>query len=107
MSQLNQLDNLSALGEKSSDCEWRSQIANVRVSPGPYLALACVVTFGSALLLRANHELIALAAVIITWLFVPLLAFTDRIAFDGKSIRRQGIVSGVLKLFLGYRKQLR
>ena len=35
-----------------------------------------------------------------------MLALTDRIAFDGRSLRRQGPVASLLHLLFGYRKQL-
>jgi tetratricopeptide (TPR) repeat protein len=102
-------DTLPALTEVSQQRERarkRPTIASVRVSPGPYLTVAAVLTFFAALLLRVQYEGWALLLVSAAWLILPLLAFTDRIVFDGLSLRRNGPISSLLHLFSGYRKQL-
>src|SRR5919106_1743480 len=102
-------ETLPALAEVSQQRERaRKQptIASVRVSPGPYLTVGAVLTFFAALLLRIQYDVWALLLVSAAWLILPLLAFTDRIVFDGLSLRRQGPISSLLHLFTGYRKQL-
>jgi tetratricopeptide (TPR) repeat protein len=102
-------DTLPALAEVSQQRERaRNQptIASVRVSAGPYLTAAAVLTFFAALLLRIQYDGWALLLVSAAWLILPLLAFTDRIVFDGLSLRRQGPSSSLLHLFSSYRKQL-
>jgi len=102
-------DSLPALAEVSQQRERaRKQptIASVRVSPGPYLTVAAILTFFAALLLRIEYEGWALLLVSAAWLILPLLAFTDRIVFDGLSLRRQGPISSLIHLLTGYRKQL-
>ena len=102
-------DTLPALAEVSQQRERaRKQptIASVRVSPGPYITVAAVLTFFAALLLRIQYDGWALLVVSAAWLILPLLAFTDRIVFDGLSLRRQGPISSLLHLLTGYRKQL-
>ena len=102
-------DSLPALSEVSEQRERarkRSTIASVRVSPGPYLTVAAVLTFFAALLRRIQVDGLALLLVAAAWLVLPLLAFTDRIVFDGLSLRRQGPISSLLHLLTGYRKQL-
>jgi tetratricopeptide (TPR) repeat protein len=102
-------ERLPALAEVSQQRERarkRPTIASVRVSPGPYLTVAAVVTFFAALLLRIQYDGWALLLVAGAWLILPLLAFTDRIVFDGLSLRRQGPISSLLHLLSGYRKQL-
>jgi tetratricopeptide (TPR) repeat protein len=102
-------DSLPALAEVSQQRERahrRVTIASVRVSPGPYLTVAAVLTFFAALLLRIEYDGWALLLVYAAWLILPLLAFTDRIVFDGLSLRRQGPISSLLHLLIGYRKQL-
>ena len=109
MSETKEFDSLPLLSEVSEERERagkQATIVSVRVSPGPYLALASVVTFGSALLLRANQDLAALLTIAGAWLIIPILALSDRIAFDGNSLRRQGPVASFLNLVFGYRKQL-
>jgi tetratricopeptide (TPR) repeat protein len=109
MSETKELETLPVLSEVSEERE-RAQkkptIATVRVSPGPYLALAGVVTFVSALLLRINYDAVAMILIAIAWLVVPVVALSDRIAFNGSSLRRQGPLASLLHLLFGYRKQL-
>src|SRR5436190_13363712 len=108
MNETKQLENLSVLAEaKEREQEQKkAPVASIRVSPGPYLALTSVLTFSAALLLRTEQDVWALALLAVGWLVVPLLAFTDRIAFDGQSLSRRGLVSFFLRLFSGYQKQL-
>jgi tetratricopeptide (TPR) repeat protein len=109
MSEPKELNSLPALAEVSDERERALKlpaIASVRVSPGPYLAVAFVITFFSASLLRAQYDVLALLLVTLTWLAVPVFGLTDRIVFDGLSLRRQGLLASGLHLLFGYRKQL-
>ena len=104
--EFNSLPVLSEVQEERERAQKRSTIASVRVSPGPYLALASVITFVSALMLRGHYDAAALGLVLGAWLGVPVLALSDRIAFDGALLRRQGPLASLLHLLFGYRKQL-
>src|SRR5689334_21881098 len=109
MSETKELDTLPVLSEVSEVRERarkKPTVASVRVSPGPYLALAGVVTFVAALLVRINYNAAALILIGVAWLIIPVLALSDRIAFDGASLRRQGPLASFLNLLFGYRKQL-
>src|SRR5215218_10343649 len=109
MSETKELDTLPVLSEVSEERERARKeptIASVRVSPGPYIALAGVVTFVAALLSRVNYDALALILIGVAWLIVPVLALSDRIAFDGSSLRRQGPLASLLHLVFSYRKQL-
>jgi tetratricopeptide (TPR) repeat protein len=109
MNETKEFDSLPVLSEVREERERaqkRLTIASVRVSPGPYLALASVVTFAAALMLRAHYDAVALILTAGAWLFLPLVALTDRIAFDGVALRRQGPVASLLHLLFGYRKHL-
>ncbi|HET6862263.1 MAG TPA: hypothetical protein VFH91_04425 [Pyrinomonadaceae bacterium] len=105
MKETDQLESLTALADAKKDRK-SNPLASVRVSPGPYFAVASVLTFLSVLLLRSNHDSWALLLIGVAWLVVPALAFMDRIVFDGGSIRRQGPISAVMGLIYGYRKHL-
>lgn len=109
MNETKELDSLPVLSEVQEERERaqkRFTVASVRVSPGPYLALASVITFGAALLLRAQYDAAALGVIAGAWLIIPVLALSDRIVFDGTSLRRNGPLASLLKLFFNYRKQL-
>src|SRR5205085_1989507 len=108
MNETKEFDSLPLLSEvrEREQAQKRPTIASVRVSPGPYLAIASVVTFVAALMLRAHYDAVALFLTAGAWLFLPLLALTDRIAFDGVALRRQGPIARFLHVLFGYRKQL-
>jgi tetratricopeptide (TPR) repeat protein len=109
MNESKEFEKLSALAEVGDahaiDVK-RSTIAAVRVSPGSYLALASVLTFVSALLLRAEYNAVALGLVMLAWIVIPLLAFFDRVVFDGLTIRRRGPFFLILHAVFGYLRQL-
>jgi tetratricopeptide (TPR) repeat protein len=110
MNDTKQLETLKALTEVAREREYPRDgrcLASVRVSPGSYLAAASVLTFGSALLLRSEQDILALAVLGLAWLVVPALAFTDRIEFDGRALSRRGPAPFVQRLIAGRQKQLR
>lgn len=109
MNDSTQIETLKALTEVARERERPGKglrLASVRVSAGSYLAAASVLTFGSALLLRSERDLWALAAIGIAWLIVPILALTDRIEFDGQSLSRRGPAPFLFRLIAGRQKQL-
>jgi tetratricopeptide (TPR) repeat protein len=109
MNERDQIETLKALTEvaRERDRPRKSlRLASVRVSPGSYLAAASVLTFGSALLMRSERDLLALAAVGIAWLIIPILALTDRIDFDGQFLVRRGPGPFLLRHFAGRQKEL-
>ena len=55
MKETDQIETLTALADAKRDRQSQS-LASVRVSPGPYLAVASVLTFIAALFVRSNQE---------------------------------------------------
>jgi tetratricopeptide (TPR) repeat protein len=109
MNDSNQIEALKALKEVAKERARPRKglrLASVRVSPGSYLAAASVLTFGSALLLRSEKDLWALAVMGVAWLIVPVLALTDRIEFDGECLSRRGPAPFFFRLIGGRQKQL-
>ncbi len=109
MNDSRQIETLKALTEVAKQREQPRKglrLASVRVSPGSYLAVASVLTFGSALLLRSEKDLWAVAAICVAWLIVPILALTDRIEFDGQCLSRRGPAPFLFRLIAGRQKQL-
>ena len=104
--EFNSLPALAEVQEVREHARPKSTIASVRVSPGPYIALAGVMSFVAALILRADYNTAALILIASACLIVPVLALSDRIAFDGISLRRQGPLPSFLNLLFGYRKLL-
>lgn len=76
-------------------------LITVRSSPGGYFAALMVFSFIALLLLRAEYDEAALASLIIAWVVVPLLAFTDRVRVEGRLLSRTGFVAFLHKLFKG------
>ena len=108
MRETQQVDGLNAVAQAKAAGRRASApaLATVRVSPGPYFGLSCVLTFCSTLMLRSTYYGWALIFLGLAWIVVPVFALTDRIAFDGVSLRRQGPVWFLLRLLGGYRKEL-
>ena len=104
--ELNSLPALAGVNDERERASKRPAVASVRVSPGPYLAVGSVATFFAALLLRAQYDALSLLLITSAWLVLPLLALTDRIVFDGVSLKRQGPIASFLHLLFSYRKQL-
>jgi tetratricopeptide (TPR) repeat protein len=67
------------------------KLASIRVSSGGYLALAAVMTFLALVCLRTHRDLGALVIIVSTWTSIPLLMLTDRLSFDGATLRRTGL----------------
>ena len=109
MNESKEFEKLSALAEvgdaHATDVK-RSTIAAVRVSPGSYLAVASVLTFISALLLRSQYDALALGLIVLAWIVIPLLAVADRVVFDGLTIRRRGPGFSIFHALFRYLKQL-
>jgi tetratricopeptide (TPR) repeat protein len=109
MHDTDQMETLKALTEVAKERQQPRKglrLASVRVSPGSYLAAASVLTFASALLVRSERDIFALAVVALAWLIVPLLALTDRIEFDGQFVSRRGPIPFLLQLIAGRQKRL-
>lgn len=109
MNDADQIETLKALTEVAREREQPRKglrLASVRVSPGPYLAAASVLTFCSALLLRSNHDALALVILGIAWLVIPVLALTDRVEFDGESLVRCGPIPFLFRYLHGRAKRL-
>ncbi len=72
---------------------------NTRAASGTYVAILFVVTFFGVLAFYFGAAAPAALAVVVAWLTLPLLAWRDRIAFDGKRIHRTGLVPKVWSAF--------
>ncbi len=49
------------------------------------------MTFGALVCLRTHRDLVALVIIFSTWTTVPLLIISDRLIFDGVTLRRTGL----------------
>jgi tetratricopeptide (TPR) repeat protein len=92
---------VASAGERLAPPIERVRLASVRSSPGSYLAFAFVLTFTAGLLLRAERDLAAMLVLALAWILTPLLAYTDRLSFDGETLSRNSLLLFVLRLFGG------
>ncbi len=92
---------VEAAQERIAQPERRTRLASVRVSPGGYLAVSCILTFAAALLVRAQYDWAAFITVALAWIVTPLLALTDRISFDGHTLSRRGLVPLLTRFIKG------
>ncbi len=69
------------------------QIISIRVSPNSYFAATFLTTFVSAFLIYLEMDFFALTLFAAGWIIFPVLAWTDRIVFDGKRLTRTGFLS--------------
>ncbi|HEY6805993.1 MAG TPA: hypothetical protein VI306_20600 [Pyrinomonadaceae bacterium] len=109
MNDSKELESLTAIAEANEhEAGARSlpTVASVRVSPRPYFAFASVIAFLAALLLRSEHDAWALLLIGVAVLVVPVLAFTDRIVFDGVAIRRQSPFFLIWRAVFGRQRKL-
>lgn len=104
--QIEALKSLEEVAKARKQSGKRNYLATVRVSPGAYFAFSSVLTFVAALLLRSERDGWALIAVVVAWGLVPLLAWTDQIAFDGEVLVRRGFLASLRKVISGKRQQL-
>jgi tetratricopeptide (TPR) repeat protein len=109
MNDTDQIETLKTLADVARERERPRRglcLASVRVSPGSYFAAASVLTFCSALLLRSERDVLALSALAVAWLIIPVLALTDRLEFDGQFLVRRGPIPFLLRHITGRRKEL-
>jgi tetratricopeptide (TPR) repeat protein len=77
----------------SAAVTFSDQTISIRVSPNSYFIALFLTTFLSAFLIYLEKDFYALTLFIAGWLVFPILAWTDRIVFDGKRLMRTGFLS--------------
>ena len=77
----------SAVSAAASD-----QMISIRVSPNGYFIVLFLITFLTGLLVYLEKDYTALALFAVSWIIFPLLAWHDRIVFDGKRLTRTGFL---------------
>jgi tetratricopeptide (TPR) repeat protein len=85
----------------------REFVASSRVSPGGYLAALFLASFVAAFLIYLELDNAGIILFGFSALLIPLLAFTDRIGFDGKRIQRTGFLPNLWSTSFGSRKRIK
>lgn len=84
-----------------------SQKLSVRVPLNSYVTAFMVGSFFAGLFVYAGFERIAYTTFVASWVIVPILAFTDKIVFDGKRLVRTGVLPRIWAAITGGRLRLR
>jgi tetratricopeptide (TPR) repeat protein len=80
---------------------------SLRVSPNGYFIALLLGTFFSALLIYLEKDFWATLLLAASVIILPALALTDRIAFDGKRLRRTGILPRAWAWLNGFHYRLK
>lgn len=72
-----------------------NRITGIRVSPNNYFIVLFLTTFLTAFLIYLEKDIAALSLFVVSWLAFPILAWNDRIVFDGKRLTRTGVLPRV------------
>ena len=83
------------------------QILSIRVSPNGYFIALFAVTFFTGLLVYLELDYFALALFVTSWILVPILAWNDRIVFDGRRLTRTGLLPSFWARFNSIKYRLR
>ncbi len=90
-----------------SDNRRRAANFAIRVSPNHYVTAIMLASFFGAFFLYLEWISAGGAMLVLGFLILPFLAFTDRIAFDGRRLRRTGIIPRFWAWFNNYYFQLK
>jgi hypothetical protein len=80
---------------------------SVRVNSNSYLTAAFIGTFFSAFLLYLGYNAAAAVLVAIFWLAIPLLAYFEKVVFDGRRLTRVGPAAVMQSWLIDSRRRLR
>ncbi len=79
----------------------------VRSLAGGYLSASFVISFFSALVAYLGYLDFGISLLFIAWIVIPLLWIGDKLTFDGKRIRRTGLMPYLLARATGTRDRLK
>jgi len=78
--------------EETSSALLSDQAISIRVSPNSYFTALFLATFFSGFLIYLEQDFFGLMLFAAGGFIIPLLAWTDRITFDGKRLTRTGLL---------------
>lgn len=84
---------------KISTANVSDQTISIRVSPNGYFTALFLFTFLSFFLIYLEENQIAIAVFALSWIIFPILAWNDRIVFDGKRLTRTGFLPTIWAQF--------
>lgn len=77
---------------KTSKINEINDLVGIRVSPNNYFATFFLANFITGFLVYLEKDSAAILLFIFSWITIPVLAWKDRIVFDGKHIFRTGFI---------------
>lgn len=80
---------------------------SIRVSPHNYLVAIMIGTFFSSFSFYIEADLAGVLLFCISWIILPFFALNDRVVFDGRRLRRVGVLPTLWTWFNGSRPSLK
>lgn len=77
---------------KTSKVKVLNNLVDIRVSPNSYFVTFFLASFLTGFLVYLEKDVSAILLFIFSWMTIPILAWKDRIVFDGKHIFRTGFL---------------
>lgn len=78
--------------ETSAAAKYSEKEISIRVAPNSYFITLFTATFFSGLLIYLEKDLAGILLFVLSWLIFSILAWTDRITFNGKKLIRTGLL---------------
>jgi tetratricopeptide (TPR) repeat protein len=104
---LSNIANAKTAAENSVTGFFNDKTASIRVSPNSYFIALLLGTFFSALFIYLEKDFWASLLLAASLFVLPALALTDRIVFDGRRLRRTGILPRLWARLNGYHHRLK
>ncbi len=95
-----------SVSEDSLKHQLSGNYTSIRVSPNNYFIASFIATFFIGFMIYLELDLAAIALFITGWIAMPVLAWTDRIVFDGESLYRTGLLAKYWSSITGNRRRL-
>lgn len=100
-------DDVETVSEGFSDSAILAVPITVRSSPHSYLGAAFVFSYAAGFLFYVGYDPSGFVALFIALIAIPILYLTDKLAFDGRSIYRTGILPTWWSRFNRSRRRIR
>lgn len=81
--------------DKTSKVKILNNLVDIRVSPNSYFVIFFLASFLTGFLVYLEKDFAAIFLFIFSWISIPILAWKDRIVFDGKHIFRTGYLPNI------------
>jgi Tfp pilus assembly protein PilF len=88
---LEQLLRMEAADRRNNLIARQTPLASVRMSPHGYWTVIGFLTFAAVLCVQLQYDFAAVTTLALAWLGLPLLAYYDRVQFDGHKLVRRGL----------------